>query len=101
MTGGQPEAVRVLANTNLLCPLTIIPMIKQRLEPGIHTVITWVLGQPGGEKPREIPYPLKVSSLENNFGPASIEYLVPDKEKGMGRKCRQEYVLQSETKREL
>ncbi|MCB7318162.1 DUF2264 domain-containing protein [Lacrimispora sp. 210928-DFI.3.58] len=46
LSGGTAEAVRVLANTNLLCPLTVIPMMKQRLEPGKNTVITLVYGEP-------------------------------------------------------
>jgi hypothetical protein len=59
MTGGTPEVVRVLANTNLLHPLTVIPTVTQRLEPGIHTVVTLVLGQPGGGKAELCPENLK------------------------------------------
>lgn len=46
VTGGELEAVQVLANTNVLYPLTIIPMVKRRLEPGTHTMITLIFGSP-------------------------------------------------------
>lgn len=47
MTGGILEAVAAFPNTNILNPLTVIPTVKKRLEPGKHIVITRVLGEAG------------------------------------------------------
>ncbi|MCI8697948.1 MAG: DUF2264 domain-containing protein [Oscillospiraceae bacterium] len=42
--GGQPLLVTPWPNTNLLSPLTRIPAIRWRLEPGEHRLATWVTG---------------------------------------------------------
>ena len=42
--GGQPLLVAPWPNTNLLSPLTRIPSIRWRLEPGEHRLVTWVTG---------------------------------------------------------
>ena len=43
--GGEPLLVSPWPNTNLLCPLTRIPAIRWRLEPGTHRLVTWVTGE--------------------------------------------------------
>ena len=42
--GGEPLLVAPWPNTNLLHPLTRIPAIRWRLEPGTHRLATWVTG---------------------------------------------------------
>ena len=42
--GGEPLLVAPWPNTNLLSPLTRIPSIRWRLEPGEHRLVTWVTG---------------------------------------------------------
>ena len=42
--GGEPLLVSPWPNTNLLSPLTRIPSIRWRLEPGEHRLVTWVTG---------------------------------------------------------
>ena len=42
--GGEPLAAVPWPNTNLLHPLTRIPSIHWRLEPGEHRLVTWVTG---------------------------------------------------------
>ena len=42
--GGEPLLVSPWPNTNLLAPLTCIPSIRWRLEPGEHRLVTWVTG---------------------------------------------------------
>lgn len=58
MTGGIGELINVFPNTNLFYNLTVLPTIKQRLEPGEHLVITCVYGDQSctvWEKEKEIP----------------------------------------------
>lgn len=58
MTGGIGELISVFPNTNMFTNLTVLPTIKQRLEPGEHLVITCVYGDPSNtvwEKVKEIP----------------------------------------------
>ena len=42
--GGEPLVAAPWPNTNLLHPLTRIPSIRWRLEPGTHRLVTWVTG---------------------------------------------------------
>ena len=42
--GGEPLVAVPWPNTNLLHPLTRIPSIRWRLEPGEHHLVTWVTG---------------------------------------------------------
>lgn len=42
--GGEPLLVAPWPNTNLLHPLTRIPAIRWRLEPGAHRLATWATG---------------------------------------------------------
>lgn len=44
LSGGRGEIIDCAPNTNLLYNLTILPVIRQRLEPGEHVVITGVFG---------------------------------------------------------
>lgn len=43
LTGGDGVIVDAFPNTNLFYGLTIIPVIRQRLEPGVHVIITCVM----------------------------------------------------------
>lgn len=42
LTGGIPVLIRCFPNTNLLYNLTILPMIKSRLSPGSHSLISCI-----------------------------------------------------------
>lgn len=44
LTGGTVELIKVFPNTNLLYPLTVIPTVRQNLEPGTHTIVNCFFG---------------------------------------------------------
>lgn len=45
LTGGDGVIVDAFPNTNLLYGLTIIPVIRQKLEPGVHVIVTCVMAE--------------------------------------------------------
>ena len=58
LSGGKGEMIDCAPNTNLFYNLTILPVIRQRLEPGEHIIITGVFGDRSGkaaERAGEIP----------------------------------------------
>lgn len=58
LSGGRGEMIDCAPNTNLFYNLTILPVIRQRLEPGEHIIITGVFGDRSGkaaEKAGKIP----------------------------------------------
>ncbi|MNZ98948.1 hypothetical protein D3C78_1182550 [compost metagenome] len=44
---GQAELVYPQSNTNLMNPRTVIPTVKNSLEPGIHWLVSAVFAEPG------------------------------------------------------
>lgn len=52
LAGGRGEVIDCAPNTNLLYNLTILPVIKHRLEPGEHVIVTCIFGD-RSEKAKE------------------------------------------------
>ncbi|MEK0316477.1 DUF2264 domain-containing protein [Cohnella sp. 56] len=50
--GREPELVQAQANTNLLHPRTVIPMLRCVLEPGVHWLLSAAAGTTGAEATR-------------------------------------------------
>ncbi len=44
LTGGEAQVLQCFPNTNLLYPLTVMPLIKQHLNKGSHVLVSCVFG---------------------------------------------------------
>lgn len=44
LTGGEAEVLQCFPNTNILYPLTVMPLVKHHLEKGTHLLINCVFG---------------------------------------------------------
>ncbi len=52
LSGGAGRVVDAFPNTNLFEPLTVIPAICHRLEPGTHRLVTCVMADSSEEAVR-------------------------------------------------
>ncbi|MEY8353232.1 hypothetical protein AALB39_07695 [Lachnospiraceae bacterium 54-53] len=51
LSGGEAEVIQCFPNTNILYPLTVMPLVKHHLEKGTHLLTSCVFGDTSGEAP--------------------------------------------------
>lgn len=49
LSGGEADVIQCFPNTNILYPLTVMPLVKHHLEKGAHLLVSCVFGDISGE----------------------------------------------------
>lgn len=71
LTGGNGEVLQCFPNTNLLYPLTVMPLVKHHLKKGSHTLVSCVFGDMSEDRELRWNQMPKVSWQE---GPLTVEW---------------------------